>query len=370
MIDDVNVTREEAACQVTTAEKSRASDRVKQTGRNTDGSTGRASVIDVAARAGVSPMTVSRVVNNPDLVSPELRDRVQRAVRELGYIPNRAAAGLQSNRNRIVGFLMPDLSVPLYRQMHVGLTAALEPLGYSILVVESRYSPERERSLAQVLLGWNPSGVVRVATGANDDIRQLFRKSRVPCCEFVDSNDESCELGAGFSHEEVGFAVGDHLCRTGRSRLVVVMPRAVPRFEIQFQGIRRAVRKFPGSRVERIILRVPSPLNMSHGTSVIQQLYNDGLPADALVFLNDTPAIGALFECRRLQIDVPQRLAIVGFGDHEIASHVIPSLTTVSVDGEQLGRRCGELVLRNGTNARPKRIVDKIGFDFIRRESA
>lgn len=343
---------------------------MKSPGRSIERPAGRASVKDVAARAGVSPMTVSRAINTPDAVSPELRERVQKAVQALSYIPNRAAAGLQSNRNRIVGFLMPDLSVPHYHQMHVGLTKALEPLGYSVLVMETRYSPERERILAQVMLGWNPSGVVRVATGANDDLRDFFRKSRVPCCEFVDFKDAGCELGVGYSHEEAGFSVGEHMFRSGRKRLAVVMPRAVPRLDMQYQGVRRAARKFPGCHVQRILLKVPSPLSMSHGEEVIRELSENGLPADALVFLNDTPAIGALFECRRRQIDVPERLAIVGFGDHEISSHIVPSLTTVRLDGVQLGRACADLLLRKVDDAGLKRTIVKIECAFIPRESA
>lgn len=325
---------------------------------------------DVAARAGVSPMTVSRAINHPEVVSPELRDRVQKAVRALGYIPNMAAVGLHSNRNRIVGFLMPDLSVPLYHQMHVGLTQALEPLGYSVLVLETRYSSRRERTLAQVLLGWNPSGVVRVVTGANDEVRGLFRKAQMPLCEFADSNDPKCAMGVGFSHEEIGFSVGEHLGRVGRKRLMVVMPGAVPRFEIQFEGIRRATQQFADCHVQPRTLNAPSPLNMGHGAAVVKEIHDEGLPADALIFFNDITAVGAMFACRRLNIDVPKRLAIVGFGDMEVASHVVPSLTTVRIDGEKIGRTCGELVLQNAADAKSKRKVLKIGFDLICRESA
>lgn len=254
--------------------------------------------------------------------------------------------------------------------MHVGLTSTLEPLGYSALVLETRYSLPREKALAEALLGWNPTGAVRVATGANLDLRDFFRRSRTPCCEFVDSNDSECDLGVGYSHEEIGFTVGEHLFRSGRKRLMVVMPRAVPRFETQFRGIRRAARKFPGSRVQPIALNAPSPLDMSHGAAVVRDILQDGLQADALVFLNDTPAIGALFECSRLKIDVPKRLAIVGFGDHEIASHVIPCLTTVRVDGERLGRACAELLLRKIADPDLESTIEKLDCELVRRESA
>lgn len=333
-------------------------------------SPGRVTVKDVAARVGVSVMTVSRVINAPQTVTPLLRASVQQAIRSLGYIPNKAAAGLQATRNRIVGFLMPQLSVPAYHQIHVGLTDVLEPLGYNVLVVETRYDAIREAALSQMLIGWRPSGVVRVPTGAAETVSGAFRAAGIPVCQVAEPNDPSVDYGVGYPLDEMGRDVGRYLIERGRRHIAVVMPQAVPRFRLQFEGIRRAAEGRPDVRVDSLVLRAPSPLTMADGAAVMRDMAQRDDDVDALVFFNDTPAVGALLECQRLGIAVPERLAIMGYGDHEIASHIIPSLTSIDVDAREIGAACAKLLLERIDNPQlPRRFV-QVGYRLVSRSSA
>lgn len=314
-------------------------------------------------------MTVSRVVNAPDTVSPELRAQVQRIIDELGYSPNNAAVGFRTTRSRMVGFLMPQLSVATYHQIHVGLTDILEPKGYSVLVAETRYDPAREASLARMLLGWRPSGVVRVPTGDALTNHRIFQSANIPVCEFADLSDGNVTYGAGYSHEAMGRDIGKHLIERGRRRIVVVMPQAAPRFMLQFQGISEAAAGHPGVRVSSMVLPRPSPLTMEDGADVVRQLEQGQIDCDALAFFNDIPASGALLECQRRGISVPHQLAIMGYGNSDLASHLIPALTTIRVDARAIGVACATMLLDLlDTPGLPRSIVP-VDYELIARSS-
>ncbi|MBS0445227.1 MAG: LacI family DNA-binding transcriptional regulator [Proteobacteria bacterium] len=329
----------------------------------------RATVKDVAVAAGVSAMTVSRVINSPNAVSPDLRAQVQRAIDALGYIPNNAAVGFRTTRSRMIGFLMPQLSVIPYHQIHTGLTDVLEPLGYSVLVGETRYDPAREARLAQMLLGWRPSGVLRVPTGGEAANGRSLQSAGIPLCEFADLNDPRVTYGAGYSHEAMGRDIARHLIERGRRRIAVVMPVAVPRFMLQFEGMRQAAAEHPGVQVSSIVLPIPSPLTMEDGASVVRELNRQGLEHDALAFFSDVPAAGAVLECQRLGLAVPGRVAIMGYGNHDMAAHLIPSMSTVQVDFRAIGMACARLLLELIDDPRRPRTLVPVDYAIVARES-
>lgn len=329
----------------------------------------RTTVKDVATAVGVSAMTVSRVINSPGTVSPALRSKVQRAINELGYIPNKAALGFRTKRSPMIGFLMPQLSVGIYHQIHVGLIDALEPMGYSVLVAETRYDPTREAELAQMLLGWRPSGVVRVPTGDEVPYAQCLRSTGIPLCEFADLNDPQVMHGAGYSHEAMGREIARHLIVRGRRRIAVVMPAAMPRFMLQFEGMQAEATQQQGVRVSSILLSVPSPLTMQDGMRIVRDLHRDNLEHDALVFFNDIPAVGALLECQRAGIVVPDQLAVMGYGNLEMARHVTPSLTSIQVDAHTIGTACARLLLDQMDNPGMPRTLVSVNYHIVARES-
>lgn len=329
----------------------------------------RVTVKEVAARAGVSAMTVSRVVNAPESVSPELRAQVQQVIDELGYIPNNAAVGFRTTRSRMVGFLMPNLSVHSYRLIHAGLTDVLEPKGYSVLVAETRYDPARESKLLKMLLGWRPSGIVRVPTGDPTNNNAMFQAANVPLCEFADVGDANVTYGVGYSHEAMGRDIGQHLIARGKRHIAVVMPHAVPRFMLQYQGVCQAAIAHPGVTVSSLFLSRPSPLTMEDGAQVIRKTVAEGLEHDALVFFSDVSAVGALLECQRQGIAVPGRLAIMGYGNSEMSSQIIPSLTSVQVDDRAIGVACASLLLDLMEAPQKPRTLVPVPYQLIARDS-
>src|SRR6201991_639227 len=130
----------------------------------------------VAKLAGVSSITVSRVVRMPDLVAPETRARVEQAMRDLGYVPNLVAGALASARTNSVGVLGPTIANSIFADTVQGLSDKLEPLGFSVILAQSRYDAAREDRMLSALLSRRPEAIIMVGSPATEDGSRLLRR--------------------------------------------------------------------------------------------------------------------------------------------------------------------------------------------------
>src|SRR4051794_9222531 len=187
----------------------------------------------VAKLAGVSSITVSRVVRLPNLVAPETRGRVEAAMRELGYVPNQVAGALASARTSSVGVLVPTIANSIFADTVQGLSDELEPLGYAVLLAQSRYDAAREDQMLATLLSWRPEALIMVGSPATEDGARLLRRAGIPIAETWDLPDVPIDAVAGFNNYEAGVAVARHLTAQGRESLAFIGgddPRATRRW--------------------------------------------------------------------------------------------------------------------------------------------
>src|SRR3982074_1285082 len=187
----------------------------------------------VAKLAGVSPITVSRVVRLPDLVAPETRERVAAAMRELGYVPNQLAVRLGGARTRSIGVLVPTIANSIFADTVQGLSDELEPLGYAVILAQSRYDAAREDHMLSALLSRRPEAIIMVGSPATDDGARLLRRAGIPIVETWELPPEPIDAVAGFNNYEAGVAVAKHLVAQGRQNLAFIggaRPPATPRW--------------------------------------------------------------------------------------------------------------------------------------------
>src|SRR4030081_1181333 len=187
----------------------------------------------VAKLAGVSSITVSRVVRLPDLVAPRTRARVEAAMRELGYVPNQLAGSLASARTRSVGVLVPTIANSIFADTVQGLSDELEPLGYAVILAQSRYDAAREDHMLAALLSRRPEAIIMVGSPATDDGARLLRRAGIPIVETWEIPPAPIDAGAGFDNFEAGCAVARHLVAQGRQNLAFIGgddPRATRRW--------------------------------------------------------------------------------------------------------------------------------------------
>src|SRR3954452_1978962 len=187
----------------------------------------------VAKLAGVSSITVSRVVRLPNLVKPLTRDRVEAAMRELGYVPNQVAGSLASARTSSVGVLVPTIANSIFADTVQGLSDELEPLGYAVILAQSRYDAAREDRVLAALLSRRPEAIIMVGSPATEDGARLLRRAGIPVVETWDLPVAPIDAVAGFDNHAAGIAVAQHLIAQGRRKLAFIGgddPRATRRW--------------------------------------------------------------------------------------------------------------------------------------------
>lgn len=330
----------------------------------------RVTVKDVAERAGVGTMTVSRALRAPASVSERLRARIDKAVADLGYVPNRLAGGLASSRTRTVPVIIPSLSNAVFPDIVEGISEVLQRHDLQMLLGNTHYSLADEEALVSTFLSWSPDGVIITGLKHTERARRMLERAGIPVVEIVEWGEPAIDMSIGLSHFSAGRAMGIYLIEQGYRRIAFVGPqrdrdvRAVKRQD----GLNAAFAEAGMAPGPALWLDRPSAVRV--GGDAVSRLLAESPDIDAVFFANDDMAVGGLLECQRRGIDVPGTLAIAGFNGLEFSSEVVPRLTTILTPRREIGRRAaGMLVARLAGQPVSEPCVD-IGFTLLRRESA
>lgn len=354
---------------------------------------GRATMADVAAAAGVSAMTVSRALRRPDAVSGEVRARVEEASRRLGFVPSRVASALASARTMTVAVLIPSLTNAVFIDLLDGVQETLSPHGYQPLIGITGYGPEAEERVLRTQLAHEPDGVILTGLDHTPGTWDLLRGLSIPVVHTMDlaaegdvaaEGDLASEGGhgdcpvqtVGFSQFEAGYAIGAHLAARGRRRIGLVAGQLDPRTRQRCDGWRQALRD-AGRHDPALELLVPDATSVALGANLLERALATHPDIDALFLCNDDLAQGALFQCARLGIPVPERLAVAGFNDLAGAAWTVPPLTTVATPRRAIGVEAARLLIAGMEDRKPDgrttgrenpRNVD-LGFRLMVRET-
>ena len=321
-----------------------------------------ATLHDVAREAGVSLITASRALGNPDVVSDATIKRVQVAVRKTGYIPNLLAGGLKSRRSMTVAALVPVISVPQFLPTVQALTETLDAAGYQLILGQTGYDHAREEKLVDTMIGRRPDGIVIAGSLHSPRSREKLRRLGLPVVECWDLGKRPVDMMVGFSHPKAGAAVAGFFLAKGWKR-VGIATADDQRAQQRREGFVAATgRDVPTATV-------PAPSNLALGRGALAELLRQDPKLRAVCCSSDGLAQGVLAEAAARGLRVPQDLAVCGFGDAEFAAHLHPSLTTVHIDGAEIGRLAAQLILdRCGGKVIAQPIVD-VGFRIVERGS-
>jgi LacI family transcriptional regulator len=306
-------------------------------------------LLDVAARAGCSTASVSRVLNQPDRVNDELRGRVEVAMRELGYAPNNAARALRSRRTHIMGIVIPTLNYAIYARLVEGLQIKLAEHGYSLLVATSEYDLGREEDRARVLLERGVEALVMVGDTHRPALYHLLESTGIPYVNTYVFRAEAAHPCVGFDNRQVTAQIAGFLLGLGHQRFGMI--------SAVITGNDRAAERVAGVRgaLEQHGLPLPPeavyqcPYSIASGREGFRYLRSLAAPPTAVVCGNDVLAIGALIEARALGVRVPDDVSIVGFDNLEFAAHFDPPLTTIDVPAKEMGESAADLLVRRVT---------------------
>jgi LacI family gluconate utilization system Gnt-I transcriptional repressor len=322
---------------------------------------------DVAKMVSVSPSTVSRAMSNPERVSKRTRERIEAAVAKIGFVPNLLAGGLAANRNHIIAFVVPTISLMMFNESVQLIVSELSQAGYrALLMYGRRPAAEMDKVMVDVL-SLRPDGVVLMGADLSDTARQSLTRRRVPVVEVWDMPDDPIDMVVGFSHKQVGRRIGEYLLRRGYERPLLVWgagSRAVTMQEALSYVFVHGGRAAPAVRTCKF------PPDFTDGREAMRAALAAEKRPDVVVCLSDWAAHGALVEARHNNQRVPQDIAVMGFGDLDFASQLEPSLTTVRINQPQLARAATECLLESLRGSGPANRVVNVEAALIERESA
>lgn len=305
-------------------------------------------LLDVARHAGVSPMTVSRVVNGSGPVSPALRARVEQALVETGYMPNTIARNLRARRTDTIALLLPDMTNPFFTTLAQGVETAAREAGISLLLANSDEREDEERRLVPMLLQRQVDGLLVVPAGTGEETVRACRDRGVPLV-LVDRRPGTEGVDVVRADSEGGsFELGRLLVGLGHRHMTVLSgPETVPTAVDRVAGFTRAV-------VDEAGLPAPSVL---HGAFSIESGHDMTLAAmaqlprpTALFAANNFIAIGVQHALAELGLEVPEDVAVVGFDDLPQAMVTFPFLTVVAQPAMEMGRRAVAVLLERQAN--------------------
>ena len=329
---------------------------------------------DVALRAGVSAMTVSRALKKGASISTDTRARIMVAVDELGYVLDQTAGTLSSKRSNFIAALIPSVNNSNFSDTVHGITEALAKSGLQLLLGYTDYRATAEESLVESALQRRPEGIIVTGGQHSALTRRRLSAAGVPVIEIWDDPADPIEHVVGFSNAAAMRALVLRLYERGYREIGYIggSGQRDGRGSDRRRGYQAAIADL-GLPRDRVISLGRPPITMGHGSLAIQSLITRWPNVDAVVCVSDLSAFGAVTECHRQGWDVPGRIAIAGFGDFEVSRFSHPRMTTVSVDAYGIGQRAGALMLRALTAERRgksfARQTEIMSFQVVERES-
>lgn len=323
---------------------------------------------DVASAAGVSLMTVSRALREPERLSEETRRAVLEAVEKIGYVPNRIAANLASARSSAVGQIVPSIQNSLYVDTVKGTADVLRTAGMQVMIADSGYSLEDEEALIGAFIAQRVSGLILHNTEHTPRAVEMMRRSGIPVIETGDLTQRPVDMSISYSNFNAAKSMTLHLASRGYRSIgfVSLITRINRRARERQRGYLAALRALRQKPDPQLIMEVAP--GMVAGAHAMVEMMNRVPSVDAIFFAGDVLAVGALFEAQRRHWAVPRKIAIAGFDDLEILQHAVPRVTCLRLPRLEIGRRSAEALLER-LHSRQVKVRLDLGFEVIQRES-
>jgi len=317
----------------------------------------RTTLKDVASAAGVSTGTVSMVLNGSPLVADSTRAHVQKAIHELGYVYDRAAANLRNRRSNIVGVSSSDLVNPYYADVTAGIQAALEQLGRALVLGNCAESIERQWRFLQTLREYNAEGlIIMPAMNTPQSHLQQMQQWRIPVVQVSRYLPDAKTDYVGNDNRMATEMVTKHLFSLGHERLAYIgLNPSISTGQDRFTGFRDTILAHTAAEPEYVIACSPSRKN---GFDAALALFRAANPPTGIVCFNDDLAFGAMLGLRQLGLEPGQDCSVVGIDDVAEAAFWYPALTTVTTNREEMGQEAARLLISR--IAEPDRPVEHV----------
>ncbi|HJW84616.1 MAG TPA: LacI family DNA-binding transcriptional regulator [Anaerolineae bacterium] len=312
-------------------------------------------ILEVAEKAGVSPTTVSHVINNTRFVSEATRARVLAAMDELGYRPNALARSLRRGQTHTLGLILPDSANPFFAEVGRMIEDTAFERGYSVVLCNTEGDFNKEHLYIDVLGKKQVDGLIFVASGEQTDSLRALLRRKLPVV-IVDRDVPGNEVDAVLTdNRQGGHLATRHLISLGHRRIgCIAGPSHLTPSEQRVIGYRSALEEAGIAIDDSLIMR--GDFHPESGRVATRDFLRRPDPPTAVFACNDLMALGALRAAAEANRRVPADLAVVGFDDIELASYTIPPLTTIAQPKADMGRLAVHILIeRMGDKARAPR---------------
>ncbi len=327
---------------------------------------------DVSKAAGLSLITVSRALRQPETVHPDTREKIRRTIEDIGYVPNLVARALVSQKSDMVGVVVPVLHSSLFADFTQGAAGVLRSHGLQMLLGVSDRATNHEEEAVRTFIARQADAIIVTGFTHTDACRKMLTNFGGPVVETWNLRDEAVDIVVGYDNFLAAADMTRYLIDKGYQEIVMVggtfdnNDQATDRHDGFLAAMREAGREVkPDS-----IVAVPNPTTIESGADLIMSLLARPVKPDAVFIQAELPAQGAMLACLSQGIRIPEDIAIAGFGDLNLSALLPVPLTTIKVRSSEIGKRTAEMVIKRLKGEPIEQTSQDVGYDLVIRKSA
>ena len=304
---------------------------------------------DVSEVSGVSEMTVSRVLRNKGDVSATTRSKVLDATKSLGYVPNKIAGALASQRVNLVAVIIPSMSNMVFPEVMTGISQTLDETDLQPVVGITNYLPDREEKVLYEMLSWRPSGIIIAGLEQSEASRVMLANSGIPVVQIMDIDGDPIDAMVGISHRRAGRKMAEAILKSGYQN-VGFMGTKTPldhRARKRFEGFTQALAKQGVEIADREFYAGGSAL--AKGREMTETILRRSPDLDFIYYSNDMIGAGGLLHLWDKKIDIPNQVGLAGFNQVELIDGLPLRLATMDSCRFKIGQTAAQIIaVRNG----------------------
>ena len=329
------------------------------------------SLKDVSTYSKLSLITVSRTLNQPNLVSLKTKKIVYNAIEVLGYVPNLNARTLVKRNSNIVGLVVPQLRSSLFADLAEGLENQLSKSGLNLLLAVSNRSQKQETKAVKTFVGRQADAIVLTGIWHNKECTSLLKSFNGPVIETCNLKKDPIDLNVGFNNYEASVKMTKYLIDCGNQSIAVVGNdfQGSDQSSDRLKGFLHTMKNYNIPTPKKLILDLEFNDPIKNGYDSLINLMSLSNPPRAIFYLNELFAHGALMACNFKNILVPDAISIAGFGDLNISKYLPVPLTTINIDYTKIGYVSGKYINNSLNQLNQNNNVLDVGSDLKIRKS-
>jgi LacI family transcriptional regulator, gluconate utilization system Gnt-I transcriptional repressor len=305
----------------------------------------RATLVDVAAAAGVSKMTASRALRGTGDVSQKSIEKVRQAAREVGYVGNHLASSLSGQRSDLIGVVVPSVANIVFAEVLSGIAEGIDGSAMQPVFGVTDYDPDKEYDVIRNILSWNPAGLIVTGLDQSDDAKRLLNNADIPVVQIMDVDGTPVDGCVGVSHYAAGKAMAEALVQRGCTRFAYVGCGldTDTRANKRLAGFTEALLHLGLTIVATRIGAGRSTVKA--GRELTSQVLADWPELDCIYYSNDDLAAGGAFHCINAGIAVPETLTLAGFNGLDFIESLPARIITSRTPRREIGKTAAVFIL-------------------------